>query len=101
MLTTYDWMLGIAELAAAFLSIVAAVIAISMFKTSHQQKILAAWKWMIIALVIFTVEEVLGALKSFGIYSTPHLTHVIPFFIVLFVIAALITQINITKGSTE
>jgi len=98
MITTYDWILGTAELAAAFLSIIAGILAISMLKTSHQQKILAAWKWMLIALLIFAVEEIIGALKSFGIYSTPHLTHVIPFFILLFFIAALITQIDITEG---
>ena len=56
---------------------------------------------MIIALVLFAVEEVIGALKTFGIYETPHLTHVIPFFILLFVIAAIVIQINITKGWLE
>jgi hypothetical protein len=50
---------------------------------------------------LFAVEEVLGALKTFGIYSTPHLTHVIPFFILLFVIAGVLAQINITKGWLE
>lgn len=99
MITTYDWILGTAELAAAFLAIIAGILAISMLEASRQQKILGAWKWMIAALVIFMIEEIVGALKSFGIYSTPHLTHVIPFFILLFVIAALIIQINITKGA--
>lgn len=98
MITTYDWILGTAELAAAFLSIIAGIIAISMIEASRQQKILGAWKWMIVGLVLFMVEEIFGALKSFGIYSTPHITHIIPFFILLFVIAALISQINITKG---
>lgn len=99
MITTYDWILGTAELAAAFLAIIAGILAISMLEASRQQKILSAWKWMIVALVIFMGEEIIGALKSFGIYSTPHLTHVIPFFILLFVIAALIIQISITKGA--
>ena len=56
---------------------------------------------MIIALLLFAVEEVVGALKTFGIYETPHLTHVLPFFILLFVIAAVLTQINITRGWIE
>lgn len=101
MLTTYDWIFGSAELAAAFLSVIAAIVAISMLKKSRQQKILGAWKWLIVALVIFAIEEVIGALKTFGVYSTPHLTHVIPFFILLFVIIALVVQINITKGWVE
>ncbi|MBW2986159.1 hypothetical protein KY333_02200 [Candidatus Woesearchaeota archaeon] len=56
---------------------------------------------MIIALVLFAIEEVIGALKTFGIYETPHLTHVIPFFILLFVITAVIIQTNIAKGWLE
>jgi hypothetical protein len=98
MLTLYDWLLGIAEIAAVFLSIVAGVMAVSLFKISHKESILNAWKFLIIALVLFALEEIFGALKSFGIYSTPHLTHIIPSFIMAFLIAALIAQINVNKG---
>ena len=101
MLTTYDWIFGSAEFAAAFLGIVAGLIAISMLRHSRSQRHLRAWRWLIIAVVIFAVEEVVGALKTFGIYSTPHLTHIIPFFILLFLIAGLVTQINITRGWME
>lgn len=99
--TTYDWIYGIAQFSAAFLSIIAGIIAITMFRSAKQQKNLNSWTYMIIALILFAIEEVIGALKTFGIYETPHLTHVIPFFILLFVIAAVITQINITRGWIE
>jgi len=89
------------QFSVAFLSVIAGIIAISMFQAAREQKNLRSWKYMIIALVLFAVEEVIGALKTFGIYSTPYLTHVIPFFILLLVIAAVITQINITKGWLE
>ena len=98
MLTVYDWIYGIAQLAAAFLSVIAGIIAISMFQTSRKQKLLSAWKMLIIALVLFAVEEILGALKTFGVYSTPHLTHIVPSFIMVFLIAGLIIQINVNKG---
>lgn len=97
-LTVYDWFLGIAEIAAVFLSVVAGVIAISLFKISQKESVLNAWKFLIISLVLFALEEVLGALKTFGIYGTPHLTHIVPSFIMIFLIAALITQIQVNKG---
>jgi len=98
MLTVYDWIYGIAQLAAAFLSIIAGFIAISIFKASHKQKLLKAWKMLVVALVLFAVEEILGALKTFGVYSTPHLTHIVPSFLLVFLIAALIIQINVNRG---
>ncbi|MFQ5620751.1 MAG: hypothetical protein ACE5FT_02830 [Candidatus Nanoarchaeia archaeon] len=101
MLTPYDWMYGIAQLAALFLAIFAALFAISMFRTSRQFAMLKAWKWMIGAVVLFAVEELLGTLKTFGVFSTPHLTHVVPSFVMIFLIAALIKQIEINKGWVE
>lgn len=101
MFTAYEWVYGIAQFAAAFLSVIAAIIALGMFKAAREHKSLRSWRFLLVGLLIFAVEEVIGALKTFGIYSTPHLTHVIPFFILLFVIAAVIAQINITKGWLE
>ena len=101
MLTPYDWVYGIAILTAVSLSIIAGFISIGLFQRSAQRKYLAAWKPMLIALVLFGFEEIIGALKVFGIWSTPWLTHVIPSFIVIFLIAALLKQINITRGCDE
>ncbi|MBW3002513.1 hypothetical protein KY338_05135 [Candidatus Woesearchaeota archaeon] len=101
MFTTYEWIYGITQFSAGFLSVVAGIIALSLFRTARQNKIMRSWRFLIIGLVLFAVEEVIGALKTFGIYSTPHLTHVIPFFILLFVIAGVLAQIKITKGWLE
>jgi len=101
MLTAYDWVYGIAVLTAVFLSFIAGYTALSIFKHSGQHKYLQAWRPLIIALIIFAIEEAVGALKIFGIWSTPWLTHVLPAFILVFLIAALIRQINVTKGWTE
>ena len=97
-LTVIEWVYGSAQLGAMFLSIIAGLIALSMFKASRKTKILGAWKFMIISLVLFALEEVVGALKTFGVYKTAYLTHVIPSFILVFLIAALIKQIQINKG---
>lgn len=98
MLTTYDWIYGSGQIGSVILSFVAGVIALSMFKQAHQQKQLRAWRFLIWALVFFAIEEFVGALKTFGVWSTPWLTHVLPGIILALLIAALISQINITKG---
>jgi peptidoglycan/LPS O-acetylase OafA/YrhL len=98
MLTTYDWIYGSGQIASVILAFVAGGIALTMFKQAHQRKQLRAWRFLIWALVFFTIEEFVGALKTFGVWSTPWLTHVIPSVILAFLIAALIIQINVNKG---
>jgi len=98
MLTPYDWIYGITEITNVILSLIAGFIALTLFEHAHSRKYLAAWKPLIVALVLFTFEEIFGVLKVFGIWSTPWLTHVIPSFILVFLIAALVKQINITRG---
>ena len=98
MLTRYDWIYGITQLATVVLSIVAGFIAITMFQHAAQKKYLAAWRPLIIALVLFVIEELFGILRTFGIWSNPWITHVVPSFILLFLIASLLKQINITRG---
>ena len=97
-LTTYDWVYGIAQLAAAILSIFAGLIALQFFMQSTKRKNLAAWRYLAVALILFTIEELLGTLATFGVFSTEYLTHIVPTFILGFLIAALTTQININKG---
>ena len=98
MLSTYDWIYGSGQIAAVILSFVAGFIAVTMFRQARQRKQLRAWRFMLWALVFFALEELFGALKTFGIWSTPWLTHVIPSFILALLIAALVVQIQVTKG---
>ena len=96
-LSIYDWIYGTSAIAAAFLSVVAGILAMTLFKAAFKEKHLHAWRFLIFSLVFFGVEEVLGALKIFGIYRTPHLTHVVPGFILAFLIAALVNEIWVNK----
>ena len=98
MLSTYDWIYGSCQIGSVVLSLVAGVIAISMIKQARRSRQLRAWPYLIWALVFFALEEVAGALKTFGFWSTPWLTHVIPSAILAFLIIALIIQIQVTKG---
>lgn len=100
MLTPYDWVYGIAILTAVMLSIFAGFLAVSLFDSTKKSH-LTAWRPLIIALVLFAFEEIFGALKVFGVWKSLWLTHVIPSFILLFLIIALIRQINVAKGWTE
>ena len=84
---------GMLQIANVFLSIVAGVIALSLLKKFHEHSALRPWKYLTIVLCLFAVEEILGALRSFAIWETAWLTHVVPSLMMLFLIIALILEI--------
>ncbi|MBI4141492.1 hypothetical protein HY484_01050 [Candidatus Woesearchaeota archaeon] len=100
-LTSYDWVYGIAQIAAVILSIIAGLIAVQLFTAAQRKKSLLAWKTLSIVLILFAIEEVLGTLSVFGIYRHPFLTHIIPTFMLGLLIAALVTQINLNRGCNQ
>ncbi len=100
MLNIYDYVYGIAQLAAGFLAIIAGIIAITLFKSSQSSE-LRAWKYLLPALVLFVIVEIIGALHAFGFPIAPYWTHVLVSVILGFVIIALATQIHINKGWKE
>ncbi|MFC1728025.1 hypothetical protein ACFLZ7_01005 [Nanoarchaeota archaeon] len=89
---------GVLEIANVFLAIVAGLIAATLFEASKKKQ-LASWRPLIIVLILFAVEEIVSALRSFDIWSTPYLTHIIPSFILGFLIWALIKQLEISRGA--
>jgi len=88
---------GLIKIANVFLAIVAGTIAISMFHIAHKQKNMKPWKFLIGALVLFSVQEILGALRAFQIFESPFLTHIVPTAILVFLIAAVIQQIQLSR----
>lgn len=88
---------GVLQIAVVFLSMVAGIVAISLFKVSHKQEHLKPWKPLIFALVLFAIEEILGALAAFNIYKSSYLTHIIPSAILLILIYSLFLQIMEAK----
>jgi len=85
---------GILKIANLFLSLVAGFVAISLFKASTKKSYLKSWYLLIIVLILFAVQEVLGALRAFEIYSNPYITHLVPTLMLGLLIWALIIQIN-------
>ena len=88
---------GILKIANLILALIAGVIGASLIKVSLRRKKLNAWVLLIVALVFFAIQMVLGALRAFKIFESPYLTHIVPTFIMAFLIIALIMQINIQK----
>ncbi len=85
---------GILKIANIFLSIVAGVIAMNIFMVSRKNRFLKPWYILVFVLILFAVQEILGALRAFNIYSTPHLTHIVPTIILGLLIWALVLRIN-------
>ena len=85
---------GILKIANLFLALVAGIIAISLIKLSRKSKNRNSWYLLIIVLILFAVQEILGALRAFSIFSNPYLTHIVPTAMLMLLIWALILQIN-------
>jgi len=89
---------GLLKIANVFLSMIAGIIAISLFKVSHERKHLRPWKILIVVLVLFAIQEIFGALRAFEIYSSPYLTHIIPTAMLGLLIVTLLLQIGVHKS---
>lgn len=88
---------GILKIANLVLAFVAGIIGISLIRVSRKRKHLNAWVWLIIALIFFAIQMVLGALRAFRIYESPYLTHIVPTLIVGFLVIALIKQLDFQR----
>ncbi len=91
-----DFTTGVLKIANIFLSIVAGLIAATLFAVS-KKKDLRPWRPLAVVLILFALQEVLGALRSFDIYSSSWITHVNVSIMLLLLIYALVLQINIVK----
>jgi amino acid permease len=89
---------GILKIANLFLALVAGGVALSMFTHAWKNRELRAWRPMIIALVLFGVQQILGALRAFGVYESAYLTHINVSLLLAFLIYALVLQIGVVKG---
>lgn len=90
-----DYYEGMLKIANVVLSIIAGYIGIGLFSLSHKRKELKSLRILIIALVFFMIQEILGALRAFGIFSSLYLTHIVPSIVLLLLIYAIALQIHI------
>lgn len=92
-----DYIVGLLKIANLLLALVAGVIAANLFRSTRKKKELKPWTYLIIGLILFVVQEILGALRAFQIFESPYLTHIVPTILLAFLIIALIMQINIHR----
>lgn len=96
-LTLYEWIYGVTQFAVAFLSLNAIVVSIILMRVAWKQERLTPWRFLLIALILFAIEEILGTLVTFGIINPTFWTHVVPSFIMVFLIAALLSQLYFNR----
>ncbi len=90
--------IGVLQLTVVFLAIAAGLISLTLFRVSHQNKELSAWKSLMVVVVLFALVEVVGFLDAFNIWrEINYMRHIIPSFVLIFLIIAIIKQIAVTK----
>ncbi|HII16704.1 TPA: hypothetical protein HA361_02200 [Candidatus Woesearchaeota archaeon] len=93
-----EYLEGILKIANIFLAIVAGVIAATLWKASKRRSDLRPWLFLIPALLLFMVQEILGALRAFQRFESLFFTHIIPTGILAFLIIALVLQLLANEG---
>ena len=96
-LTFYDWIYGTAQIAAVFLAIVALFVSAGVLKAQKKTEFIAL-KMLFAVLVLFTINEILGALDTFDILQPTFWSFLLSSFVFLFFIVALVFQILAKKG---
>jgi len=79
------------------LSIVAIIIAIPLIRKSKNVILVAYWRYLLTALILFGIFQIVSNLRTYGIVQIPYFTHVITFFILLFLLITLIKTENVAR----
>jgi hypothetical protein len=85
---------GVFQIANLFLSITAIILSIMLFGQYHTRE-LRPFKYLMVALILFDIELIFGALRSFRIYENAFITHVLPGFILGILMLAIYMEIRI------
>ena len=88
---------GIVKIANFIIAIIAGAVTLSLIRHAEEYKVLRAWKVLIVVLILFVVQQVLGALRAFQIFTSSFLTHIIPSFMLGFFIWAIVIQMGVVK----
>ncbi len=89
---------GVFQIANLFLSLVAFFLAIVLFY-QYQRKEIKPFKVLLVALILFDAVLIFGALRSFGIYESPFITHFLPGIILAVMMYALYLEIRLREAS--
>ncbi|HZX45429.1 MAG TPA: hypothetical protein VFF28_07150 [Candidatus Nanoarchaeia archaeon] len=89
---------GILKIANLILAVLAGVIGASLINVCRKKKELRPWLLLIGALIFFAVQEILGALRAFKVFTSPYLTHIVPTIILVLLVVAVVEQLHLTRG---
>ncbi|HII16656.1 TPA: hypothetical protein HA361_01960 [Candidatus Woesearchaeota archaeon] len=92
-----EYLEGVLKLAGLVLSVLAAILAVTLLRHSLRKRELWAWIFLIIALVLFMVQEILGFLRAFSMFESTYLTHINVTVILVCTIIAVAYQFKIAK----
>jgi len=101
MLTFYDWVYGIAQLAAGFLAIIAGVICLLMLRSSRAS-LLRAWRPLLFGLLFMITLQIIGGLRTFGVLPNTGFwkfsVHILVTAVLALLMGALVIQIQVNRG---
>jgi hypothetical protein len=104
MIEMYDYVYGVAQLAAGILAIMVGFVCFPMLGKTRERK-QAAWKPLLLGLILFVLEEVIGGLRTFGVVPDAGIwkfsVHIIVSAILALMIGAVVMQTRINKGWME
>lgn len=100
-LTFYDWIYGVAQIAAGVLAVIASVICIIVLRSS-KTRILRAWVPLLFGIILFIIEQIIGGLRTFAIVPSTgiwvFIIHVLVSGILCMLIVALLVQLQVNRG---
>ena len=79
------------------LSIVAIIIAVPLMKKSKNVILVAYWRYLLTALILFAVFQIVSNMRTYGVVVIPYFTHIITFFILLFLLITLVKTENVAR----
>lgn len=100
-LTFYDWIYGVAQIAAGVLAAIAGIICIIVLRSS-KTRILRAWAPLLFGIIFFISGQIIGGLRTFAIVPSTgiwlFIVHVIVSGILSMLIIALLVQLQVNRG---
>jgi|GEM_PF-1147619 len=92
---------GILKIANLLLAVIAGGVALTLFHKAWKGNEHKAWRFLIFALIFFAIQEILGALRAFGVYESPFLTHINVSVILCLLIGAVVLEIDVKKRGVK
>lgn len=96
------YLVGSIQVIVVLFSIIAGFMCFSLIrklKNREEKRKYSVWKYLLFVLILFGIEEVLGILDAFNIMrDLNYLRHVVPSILLIFLLIALVKQVDLTRS---